>query len=130
MGGPNSFFINGPSFDDVGFDRAVAALRAAGLGKAVYVLGAEADPSLARLVRSTRTDEGAPALLMSLAMIEAMPYSPGGQYSRSDYHGLREISDRPFLMVAATGHGGWLNSAGLEALGYDSELVDNLPPLE
>ena len=25
------------------------------------------------------------------------------------------ISDRPFLMVASTGHGGWINSAGLKA---------------
>jgi hypothetical protein len=38
---------------------------------------------------------------MSLAMIEAMPYSPGGRYSRSDYHRLREISDRPFLFLTA-----------------------------
>jgi len=81
--------------------RANAGQTAAGLGKAIYVLGAEADPSLSRLVASTEADDGAPALLMSLAMIEAMPYSPGGQYSRSDYHGLRQISDRPFLFLTA-----------------------------
>jgi len=27
------------------------------------------------------------------------------------------VSDRPFLMVANSGHGGWLNTAGLKALG-------------
>ena len=54
---------------------------------------------LARLARATETDDGAPALLISLAMIEAMPFVPGRVFSRSDYHGLRENSDRPFLFL-------------------------------
>jgi len=72
-----------------------------GVGRALYVLGAEADPSLARLVRATESEPDAPTLLMSLGMIEGMPYVAWRRFPRSDYHGLREISERPFLFLTA-----------------------------
>jgi len=40
------------------------------------------------------------------------------------------ISDRPFLMVASTGHGGWINSAGLEALGVTADTPDPIDSFE
>ena len=40
------------------------------------------------------------------------------------------ISDKPFLMVAATGHGGWINSAGLEALGVEKGKPDPVDSFE
>ncbi len=40
------------------------------------------------------------------------------------------VSDRPFLMVASTGHGGWINSAGLEALGIRAGEPDPIDSFE
>lgn len=40
------------------------------------------------------------------------------------------ISDRPFLMVASTGHGGWINTAGLKALGVEKGQPDPIDSFE
>ena len=40
------------------------------------------------------------------------------------------ISDKPFLMIASTGHGGWINSAGLEALGIKAGVPDPIDSFE
>lgn len=40
------------------------------------------------------------------------------------------IADRPFLMVASTGHGGWINSAGLKALGVEKGKPDPIDLFE
>ncbi len=40
------------------------------------------------------------------------------------------IADKPFLMVAATGHGGWINSAGLKALGVERGKPDPVDSFE
>lgn len=40
------------------------------------------------------------------------------------------ISDRPFLMIASTGHGGWINSAGLKALGVEKGKPDPIDLFE
>ena len=40
------------------------------------------------------------------------------------------VSDRPFLMIASTGHGGWINSAGLEALGVEKGKPDPIDLFE
>lgn len=85
-------------FDLMG-GRASPAVRAAGLADALFVLGAEADPSLVALVRDvTRTARVEPVRL-SLPMIEVMPYRPGSRFARSDYHGLRAHAQRPFLFL-------------------------------
>jgi hypothetical protein len=79
--------------------RASADLEAAGLGDAVFVLGAEADPGLAALVHDLAGAEGIEPLRLSLPMIEAMPFRPRIRFGRSDYHGLREYVQRPFLFL-------------------------------
>jgi hypothetical protein len=79
--------------------RASAALEAARLGDAVFVLGAETDPGLAALVHDLDGAEGIEPLRLSLPMIEAMPYLPRVRFGRSDYHGLRENLRRPFLFL-------------------------------
>ena len=40
------------------------------------------------------------------------------------------ISDKPFLMVASTGHGGWINSSGLKALGIEKDTPDPIDSFE
>jgi len=91
-------------FDLMG-GRASAGVRAAGLAEALFVLGAEADPSLVALVSDAATvNDVAPAMgvepvRLSLPMIEVMPYRPGSRFARSDYHGLREHVRRPFLFL-------------------------------
>ena len=40
------------------------------------------------------------------------------------------VSDRPFLMVASTGHGGWINSEGLKALGVEKGKPDPIDSFE
>jgi len=85
-------------FDLMG-GRASPELRAAGLGDALFVLGAEADPSLAALVRDLAPAPQVEPVRLSLPMIEAMPYRPGSRFARSDYHGLREHVHRPFLFL-------------------------------
>jgi Peptidase family M28 len=85
-------------FDLMG-GRATPELRAAGLGQALFVLGAEADPNLAALVRDLPPDSRIEPVRLSLAMIEAMPYRPSSRFARSDYHGLREHQGRPFLFL-------------------------------
>lgn len=40
------------------------------------------------------------------------------------------IADRPFLMIASTGHGGWINSAGLKALGIEKGKPDPIDSFE
>ena len=40
------------------------------------------------------------------------------------------ISDHPFLMVASTGHGGWINSAGLKALRVEKGKPDPIDSFE
>ena len=85
-------------FDLMG-GRASPDVRAAGLGDALFVLGAEADPSLAALVRDIGPSRGVEPVMLSLPMIEAMPYRPGSRFARSDYHGLREHLRRPFLFL-------------------------------
>ena len=85
-------------FDLMG-GRASPDVRAAGLGDALFVLGAEADPSLAALVRDIGPSGGVEPVRLSLPMIEVMPYRPGSRFARSDYHGLREHLQRPFLFL-------------------------------
>lgn len=85
-------------FDLMG-GRATPELRAAGLGHALFVVGAEADPRLAALVRDLPPASRVEPVRLSLAMIEAMPYRPGSRFARSDYHGLREHQRRPFLFL-------------------------------
>jgi len=79
--------------------RASSELRAAGLGDALFVLGTEADPSLAALVRDLARTPRVEPVRLSLPMIEVMPYRPGTRFARSDYHGLREHARRPFLFL-------------------------------
>ncbi len=74
-------------------------LRDAGLGDALWVLGAEASPGLVSLVRSLPREDGVEPVLASLPMIEAMPYVPWRRYARSDYYGLRKYVRRPFLFL-------------------------------
>src|SRR5262249_39407893 len=66
---------------------------------ALFVLGVEADPGLAALVAELAPVPGVDPVPLSLSMIEAMPYVPGRRFSRSDYHGLREHGQRPFLFL-------------------------------
>ena len=79
--------------------RVTPELQAAGLGQALFVLGAEADPGLAALVRDLPPAARVEPVRLSLAMIEAMPYRPRSRFARSDYHGLREHRRRPFLFL-------------------------------
>ena len=79
--------------------RASPELRTAGLGEALFVLGTEADPSLAALVRDLTPTARVEPVRLSLPMIEVMPYRPGTRFARSDYHGLREHARRPFLFL-------------------------------
>ena len=86
-------------FDLMG-GRVSPEVRAAGLADALFVLGAEADPSLAALVGDVVPAPGVEPVRMSLPMIEATPYRPGTRFARSDYHGLREAAPRPFLFLS------------------------------
>jgi hypothetical protein len=86
-------------FDLMG-GRAAPEMEAAGLGNALFVLGAEAGRSLADFVRVQPRAEGVEPVFMSLPMIEAMPYVPGRRFARSDYHGLREGARRPFVFLS------------------------------
>jgi peptidase M28-like protein len=85
-------------FDLMG-GRASPEIRAAGLADALFVLGAEAHPSLASLVRDVAAAARVEPVRVSLPMIEVMPYRPGSRFARSDYHGLREHGERPFLFL-------------------------------
>jgi hypothetical protein len=85
-------------FDLMG-GRASPDVRAAGLADALFVLGAEADPSLGALVDDVGPAPGVEPIKLSLPMIEVMPYRPGSRFARSDYHGLREHVGRPFLFL-------------------------------
>lgn len=85
-------------FDLMG-GRASPEVRAAGLADALFVLGAEADPSLVALVRDVARASRVDPVRLSLSMIEVMPYRPGSRFARSDYHGLREHAQRPFLFL-------------------------------
>jgi hypothetical protein len=85
-------------FDLMG-GRASPEIRAGGLADALFVLGAEADPSLVSLVRDVAPAPRVEPVRLSLPMIEVMPYRPGSRFARSDYHGLREHGRRPFLFL-------------------------------
>ncbi|MGH7302873.1 MAG: M28 family peptidase [Candidatus Rokuibacteriota bacterium] len=85
-------------FDLMG-GRASPEVRTAGLADALFVLGAEADPSLIALVRDVAPAARVEPVRLSLPMIEVMPYRPGARFARSDYHGLREHGGRPFLFL-------------------------------
>ena len=85
-------------FDLMG-GRASPEIRAAGLADALFVLGAEAHPSLVSLVRDVAAAARVEPVRLSLPMIEVMPYRPGSRFARSDYHGLREHGERPFLFL-------------------------------
>ena len=80
--------------------RASLEMEAAGLASVVFVLGAEADGSLADFARSLPPTDGIEPVFLSLPMIEAMPYAPSRRFARSDYHGLREHVRRPFLFLS------------------------------
>jgi len=87
-------------FDLMG-GRASPDVRAAGLADALFVLGCEADPSLAALVNDVGPLPGVEPIKLSLPMIEVMPYRPGSRFARSDYHGLRDHGQRPFLLLTS-----------------------------
>jgi predicted amidohydrolase YtcJ len=61
-------------------------------------------------------------------------FSFGGAYegtvdiTRHDIDAI--ISDKPFLMVASSGHGGWINTKGLEALGVVKDAPDPIDYFE
>jgi hypothetical protein len=78
---------------------ATPAARAAGLADAVFVLGAEASPGLARLARGVPPEPSVKPLLLSLPLIESYPFIPWRRFAQSDYHGLREMGGRPFLFI-------------------------------
>ena len=80
--------------------RAPPEMQAAGLGDALFVLGAEASRPLADFVRAQPGGEGVEPVFLSLPMIEAVPYAAGRRFARSDYHGLREHLGRPFLFLS------------------------------
>src|SRR5881409_3178395 len=63
-------------FDLMG-GRASPEIRAAGLADALFVLGAEAHPSLVSLVRDVAAAARVEPVRLSLPMIEVMPYRPG-----------------------------------------------------
>jgi len=75
------------------------AARGAGLDELLFVLGGEAHPGLARIIRATPAEPGVEPLPMSLAMIETYPYLPGRRFSVSDYDALRPLG-RPFLFLS------------------------------
>ena len=87
-------------FDLMG-GRASPEIRSAGLADALFVLGAEANPSLVALVRDVAPAPRVEPVRLSLPMIEVMPYRPGSRFARSDYHGLREHGQRPFLFLTS-----------------------------
>jgi hypothetical protein len=87
-------------FDLMG-GRASPEIRSAGLADALFVLGAEADPTLVALVRDVAPAARVEPVRLSLPMIEVMPYRPGSRFARSDYHGLREHGQRPFLFLTS-----------------------------
>ena len=97
-------------FDLMG-GRASPEIRSAGLADALFVLGAEADPGLVSLVRDLAPAPRVEPLRLSLPMIEVMPYRPGSRFARSDYHGLREQGQRPFLFLT-TGRTETYHTAG------------------
>src|SRR5438093_8994628 len=100
--------------------RASPELRTAGLGEALFVLGTEADPSLAALVRDLTPTARVEPVRLSLPMIEVMPYRPGMRCARSDYHGLREHARRPFLFLTTGGTETYHPSADTpDTLAYD-----------
>jgi len=78
---------------------ATPGAREAGLADAVFVLGAEASPGLARLARGVPPEPGVEPLLLGLPLIEAYPFIPSRRFAQSDYHGLREFGRRPFLFI-------------------------------
>ena len=78
---------------------ATPGARDAGLDDAIFVLGAEASPGLARLARGVPPETGVEPLLLGLPLIEAYPFFPWRRFAQSDYHGLREQGRRPFLFV-------------------------------
>ncbi len=78
---------------------ATPGARDAGLDDAIFVLGAEASPGLARLARGVPPEAGVEPLLLGLPLIEAYPFFPWRRFAQSDYHGLREQGRRPFLFV-------------------------------
>jgi len=80
--------------------RASPEMEAAGLGSAVFVLGAEASRGLANFARTLPATDGVTPVFLSLPMIEAMPYVPHRRFARSDYHGLREQLGRPFVFLS------------------------------
>jgi hypothetical protein len=80
--------------------RAPPEMEAAGLGNALFVLGAEGSRPLADFVRAQPAGAGVEPVFLSLPMIEAMPYAPGRRFARSDYHGLREHLGRPFVFLS------------------------------
>ena len=81
--------------------RATPSVREGGLADAVFVLGAEASPGLARLARGVSPEPGVEPLPLGLPLIEGYPFIPWRRFARSDYHGLREHGRRPFLFVTA-----------------------------
>ncbi len=102
-------------FDLMG-GRASPELGAAGLGNALFVLGAEADPSLAALVRDLAPAPQVEPVRLSLPMIEVMPYRPGSRFARSDYHGLRKHYDR----LGATAR--WVTRLAVHASDVEEDL--------
>jgi hypothetical protein len=80
--------------------RASPEMQAAGLGNALFVLGAEASRPLADFTRALPPTDGVEPVFLSLPMIEAMPYAPNRRFARSDYHGLREHLGRPFVFLS------------------------------
>jgi len=77
------------------------ATREAGMANAVFVLGAEGSPGLARLARGIPPEPGVDPMPLGLPLIEAYPFVPSRRFARSDYHGLREHGRRPFLLVTS-----------------------------
>ena len=79
--------------------RATPSVHEAGLVDMLFVLGAESSPGLARLAGSISPEAGMEPLLLGLPLIEALPFVPWRRFARSDYHGLREDNNRPFLFI-------------------------------
>jgi len=74
-------------------------IRTERMGSSWFVLGAEADSSLVSLVADLAPAPRVEPIRLSLPMIEVMPYRPGSRFARSDYFGLREVGQRPFLFL-------------------------------
>lgn len=87
-------------FDLMG-QSASQAVREAGLGDAVFILGAEASPGLVRLTSAVPREGGVEPILLGLPLIEAYPFVPWQRFAQSDYHGLREQGGHPFLFITA-----------------------------